>query len=91
MVEFTALDAVDLTDYRETHVPTVYGTLGLVNVDRDVFICIITGAAKVATVRPRETVQRITAVEFCLCNFPFTSWPDSFTDPQNRLSEQRRL
>ena len=65
MVEFSALDAVDLTNYRELHASTVLGTLGLINVNTDIFLCIISGATRVATARPGETVQRITAVDFC--------------------------
>ena len=65
LVEFSALDATDLTDYRELHTSTVYGTLGLINVKTDIFLCIITGATQVAEVRYGETVQRITSVDFC--------------------------
>ena len=65
MVEFSALDAVDLTHYRELHGSTVLGTLGLINVNADVFLCIISDATRVAVARPGETVQRITAVDFC--------------------------
>ena len=66
MVEFSAVDAIDLTHYRELHGSTVLGTLGLINVNTDVFLCIISGATRVAVARPGETVQRITAVDFCL-------------------------
>ena len=65
MVEFSALDAIDLTHYWELHGSTVLGTLGLINVNADVFLCIISGATRVAVARPGETVQRITAVDFC--------------------------
>lgn len=65
LVEFSALSGIDLTDYRELHGLSVHGTLGLINVKTDIFLCVITGASRVATVRPGETVQRITSVEFC--------------------------
>lgn len=65
LVEFSALPGIDLSDYRELHGLTILGTLGLINVKTDVFLCVITGANRVATVRPGETVQRITSVEFC--------------------------
>lgn len=65
LVEFSALDATDLADYRELHTSTVHGTLGLINVKTDIFLCIITGATQVAEVRYGETVQRITSVDFC--------------------------
>ena len=41
------------------------GTLGLITLNQDVFICIVTSSNEVATVRPEETVQNICAVEFC--------------------------
>ena len=65
MVEFSALDAVDLSNYRELHAVKVLGTLGLINVNNDTFLCIINGATRVATARPGETIQRITSVDFC--------------------------
>ena len=64
MVEFTALSAVNLTDYRPLS-SGVYGTLGLININADVFLCVVSGSVRVATVRPGETVQRIISVEFC--------------------------
>lgn len=65
MVEFAALDDVDLNGFRELHTATVHGTLGLININTDIFLCVISGATRVATIRPGETVQRILAVEFC--------------------------
>lgn len=65
MVEFSGLDHVDLTDYRPLRTSNVHGTLGLINIRADVFLCIISEAARVATVRPGETVQKILSVEFC--------------------------
>lgn len=67
MVEFSALDAVDLSDYRSLISNSVHGTLGLITVNNDVFLCVVSRATKAADVRPEETVQRIDAVEFhCL-------------------------
>jgi len=65
IVEFAALDDVDLSEYRPVRLLGVHGTLGLINVNNDVFLCVITAASPVATVRPGETVQRIVSVEFC--------------------------
>ena len=67
IVEFSSIDSVDLTGYRAIRNSGVHGTLGLINVDADVFLCIISNAVRVATVRPTETVQRILSVEFCQC------------------------
>ena len=67
MAEFSSLREVDLSDYRTLSPRPVYGTLGLITVENEVFICIVTGASKVANVRPNETVDRIYAVQFyCL-------------------------
>lgn len=49
MVEFTAHKDVDLTDYRVLQASGVHGTLGLINIDADVFLCVISGAIRVAT------------------------------------------
>lgn len=68
MVEFTAHEDVDLTDYRVLRASGVHGTLGLININADVFLCVISGAVRVATVRPDETVQRILSVDFYCLN-----------------------
>lgn len=66
MVEFSALDEVDLSDYRDLKMVNAHGTLGLITVNGDVFLVVVNGASKVATVRPGETVQRIHSVGFCM-------------------------
>lgn len=68
MVEFSRLDAIDLTGYRTLHSSAVHGTLGLININTDVYLCVISGAVRVATVRPGETIQRILSVEFYCLN-----------------------
>lgn len=65
LVEFNNLDRVDLANYRVVRNSGVHGTLGLININQDVFLCLISGAVRVATVRPNETVQRILSVNFC--------------------------
>ena len=65
IAEFSSLDSLDLGDYRSLALAPVQGTLGLITINNDVFLCVVSGAARVATVRPRETVQRIHAVDFC--------------------------
>lgn len=49
MVEFTAHEDVDLIDYRVLRASGVHGTLGLININADVFLCVISGAVRVAT------------------------------------------
>ena len=49
MIEFTARRDVDLGGYRALPVSGVHGTLGLININADVFLCVISGAVHVAT------------------------------------------
>jgi hypothetical protein len=42
--------------------------LGLISVGGDVFLCVVTHASRVATVRPGETVERILSVQFFCLN-----------------------
>ena len=90
MVEFAARDEVDLSDYRVVRSSGIHGTLGLININTDVFLCLITGAVRVATIRPGETVQRIHSVEFRQSPLLYTT----AKPPKlicNRLHESRRL
>lgn len=68
MVEFLEKTTVDLRGYRT--LTTAKGTLGLITLKDDVFVCVVTGSHEVATVRPGETVMRILAVEFYCLNRP---------------------
>jgi hypothetical protein len=64
LVEFSNLSSVDLRDYRL--LGEGYGTLGLITLNNDVFICVVTASYRAATVRPGETILRIDNVEFCM-------------------------
>lgn len=64
MVELAELDSADLDDYRRLTNQPCLGTLGLITLGGDIFICVITGAREVASVRPGETVFRVHAVQF---------------------------
>lgn len=63
IVEFNHLSNVDLHEYRPLSHPCK-GTLGLMNLGGDVFLCVVAGSSHVATVRPKEKVERIHSVEF---------------------------
>ncbi|CDM32457.1 Inositol-1,4,5-trisphosphate 5-phosphatase 1 [Penicillium roqueforti FM164] len=65
-VEFSDLEEVDLEGYRPLGYG--YGTLGLVTLNEDVFVCVVTGSSQAATVRPGETVSRIDNVGFYCLN-----------------------
>ena len=67
MVEFTPVSEKLLRDYRSLTPQPVYGTLGLMAVNNEVFLSVITNASRVASVRPGETIERIGSVAFyCL-------------------------
>lgn len=68
MVEFSPITERLLGDYRPLTPRPIYGTLGLISVEGDVFLCVITQASRVATVRPGETVERIEGVQFFCLN-----------------------
>lgn len=66
-VEFTPVTEKLLRHYRPLTPRPVYGTLGLIAVNNEVFLSVITHAARSATIRPGETVERIDGVAFyCL-------------------------
>ncbi|KAF2964303.1 hypothetical protein GQX73_g9270 [Xylaria multiplex] len=67
MVEFSPVSRNLLSDFRPLIPRPIYGTLGLISINHDVFLCVITHASRVATLRPGETVEKIASVEFfCL-------------------------
>ncbi|KAJ6172456.1 hypothetical protein N7470_001523 [Penicillium chermesinum] len=65
-VEFSDASSADLEAYRP--LGAGYGTLGLVTLNDDVFVCVITTASQAANVRPGETVARIESVDFYCLN-----------------------
>ncbi|KAK4129569.1 hypothetical protein N657DRAFT_562882 [Parathielavia appendiculata] len=68
MVEFSPTSDKLLADYRPLTSRPIYGTLGLISIGRDVFLCVVTQASRVATLRPGETVEKIEAVQFFCLN-----------------------
>ena len=68
MVEFTARSKNTLRDYRALTPRPIYGTLGLISVNGDVFLAVVTSATRAATVRPGETVENIKSVAFFCLN-----------------------
>ncbi len=68
IVEFSPVSNGMLSDYRPLTPRPVYGTLGLITVNQDVFLSVITQALRVATLRPGETVEMIQQVQFFCLN-----------------------
>ncbi|KPI35313.1 Inositol-1,4,5-trisphosphate 5-phosphatase 1 [Cyphellophora attinorum] len=66
MAEFGELSNFDLTEHR--NVAAARGTLGVITLNNDVFLCVVTGSVEVASLRPGETIQRIYGVEFFCLN-----------------------
>lgn len=64
MVEFARTADTDTTDFRSLTSLSVFGTLGLITVNGDIFLCVVNGAQRAATVRDGENVLKITSVEF---------------------------
>ncbi len=68
IVSFSSLAPKLLDEYRPLTPRPIYGTLGLISIERDVFLCVITQASRVATIRPGETVEKIEGVQFFCLN-----------------------
>ncbi|KAK3695027.1 SacI homology domain-containing protein [Podospora appendiculata] len=68
MVAFSPASEELLADYRPLTARPIFGTLGLISIGRDAFLCVITQASRVATLRPGETVEKIEAVQFFCLN-----------------------
>lgn len=82
MVEFAPHTSLDFAGYRTIGI--AQGTLGLITLNGDVFLCTVTVASQVATPRPEETVQKIQAVDFCKI---YASLVTADADPTFRLSK----
>ncbi|KAI0401223.1 SacI homology domain-containing protein [Xylaria palmicola] len=87
MVEFAPVSRDLLSDFRPLIPRPIYGTLGLVSIDRDVFLCVITQASRVATLRPGETVEKIVSVEFFCLNTADYDYVISLSPYENDLSD----
>ena len=68
MVEFSPVSQKLLSDFRPLTPQPIYGTLGLITIEQDVFLSVVTQANRVASVRPGETVERIASVDFYCLN-----------------------
>lgn len=75
MVEFRPRQSAVLQEYKSLSTLPILGTLGLITVQNNVFLCVINGAREVATVRPGETAQRVLGVDFCRQSFSLGRLP----------------
>lgn len=95
MVEFAPISRELLKDYRPLSPRPVYGTLGLIAANGEVFLSVITRASRAATIRPGETVERISTVDFyCLSSadyddvVPLESLEPDISDAMSTYSSQ---
>ncbi|KIW01667.1 uncharacterized protein PV09_06851 [Verruconis gallopava] len=71
-VEFTNLETAQLEEYRSLRTEVlnyrVHGTLGLINLNNDIFLCVVSSVSpRPIIIRPGESVRRIESVDFhCL-------------------------
>ncbi|KAG5517864.1 hypothetical protein PMAC_000318 [Pneumocystis sp. 'macacae'] len=68
IVKFCKWDDVDYSEYSLVTFKAVYGCIGLINIENNIFICLVTGYSQVAVIRSMETVNRIHDVEFLCLN-----------------------
>lgn len=93
IVEFLPIEKADLSGYRVISNHNILGTLGLISIENDIFLCLVSGASRVATVRPGETVQQILSVdfrEFLILKIHDFNYAEMLTEV-NRLSQQSGL
>lgn len=87
MVEFSPITRDVLSEFRPLTPRPIYGTLGLIAINQDVFLCVVTHATRVASLRPGETVERIVTVDFFCLNsadydqISLSTWDSELADP----------
>lgn len=64
MVEFLPIPSADLSEFRSLTSLAIHGTLGLVTIGGDIFLCVVNGANRVASARQGENIHQLTSVEF---------------------------
>lgn len=88
-VEFTSLDTAQLDEFRtlKTEVLNyrVHGTLGLITLNNDIFLCVVSSVSpRPITIRPGETVRRIDAVDFhCISSTAYDRMLNEQINPYN--------
>ncbi|KAI0164884.1 SacI homology domain-containing protein [Xylariaceae sp. FL1272] len=87
MVEFAPASRKLLSDFRPLIPRPVFGTLGLIAINHDVFLSVITHASRVATLRPGETVEKIVTVDFFCLNSAEYDHVISLNPYENDVSE----
>lgn len=86
LLEFTPRSALDFTKYRLLSDIEHKGCLGLIEVNSDVFVCLISGSEVVASPRHGETINLIHGVEFYCVNR--SDWDYAILDENGLVREQ---
>ncbi|KAI9655664.1 MAG: inositol polyphosphate 5-phosphatase [Alyxoria varia] len=89
IVELVSLGKADLSEYR-TISHNAHGTLGLITLENDVFLCVVSSSSRVASPRPDETVQKISSVDFYCLNktdYDYILHEDAGLYPSDGLDE----
>jgi hypothetical protein len=88
-VEFTSLETAQLDGYKTLRTEVlnyrVHGTLGLITLNNDIFLCVVSSVSpRPITIRPGETVRRIESVDFhCLTSTAYDRLLNEQVNPYN--------
>lgn len=86
LLEFTQRSSIDFDKYRLLSDIEHKGCLGLIEINSDVFVCLISGSEVVASPRYGETVNLIHGVEFYCVNR--ADWDYALLDENGLVREQ---
>jgi len=80
----------DVNEYRQLCPKHVYGCLGLLQVEKDMFLAVVTSRIHIGEIRPGESVHRILDVEFySLTSNSYDSMSNSYAS--NRIYDENGL
>lgn len=86
IIEFTKRESINFDQYRLLSDIEHQGCLGLIEVNSDVFVCLISNSDVVASPRPGETINLIHGVEFYCINR--SEWDYVLLDENGLVREQ---
>ncbi|KTW30137.1 hypothetical protein T552_00615 [Pneumocystis carinii B80] len=87
IAKFCKWDDIDYSEYFLATSKVIYGCMGLISIENNVFICLITGYSQIASVRATETINRIHDVEFLSLG---SSW-DNFSRNINENNSESNI
>lgn len=84
IIKFCNWNDIECSEYFLATPKAIYGCVGLISIENNVFICLVTGYSQVASIRIMETVNRIHDVEFLCLN---SSWDNPSRNINGNNSE----